>query len=383
MVKLRRLVNKTWDYINPLSYGHAQARAHFQSLNKKNKTLVVAGTVLASLVGVFPSIPAFKGLSDWRFSAKQRKDKNEEMEAEGLEVQEAEFERATAEKVPTQAVFLSKIEAKEKIKERDAFIEALSPFDREARRGFPINEEDFLLFYEKQVQSCHSSTQSKIQKDFEELKPKIEKLGLELPEKIYFIQTSMKEEMKGTLAYCRKDTIVFKSLFKRLLAHELFHIISQNNPELRKKLYACIGYTICPPIDLPEELAKKRIVNPDAPLINAYIKVRYQGKKVRVVPLDFYDPLYNGPGKSSFIKDVYHQFALVEKGNKGKMQFVLDDGHPFLIDFQDVEGLEEQIGENTNYNDSPEEILAENFADLILENEVNSPEILEKMQACF
>jgi hypothetical protein len=54
---------------------------------------------------------------------------------------------------------------------------------------------------------------------------------------------------------------------------------------------------------------------------------------------------------------------------------------PVLAAPEEISGFFEQVGRNTNYFIHPEEILADNFALLILdEHNVPSPEILEKMR---
>ena len=64
-----------------------------------------------------------------------------------------------------------------------------------------------------------------------------------------------------------------------------------------------------------------------------------------------------------------------------KAELLLKDGTPQLLDLPQVTAFWEQIGRNTNYIIHPEEILAENFALLMLDqHDVVSPEILEKMR---
>ena len=54
---------------------------------------------------------------------------------------------------------------------------------------------------------------------------------------------------------------------------------------------------------------------------------------------------------------------------------------PVLASPEEVSGFFEQVGRNTKYVIHPEEILADNFALLILdEHNVPSPEILQKMR---
>jgi hypothetical protein len=54
---------------------------------------------------------------------------------------------------------------------------------------------------------------------------------------------------------------------------------------------------------------------------------------------------------------------------------------PQFLALQQLSGFFEQVGRNTNYVIHPEEILADNFALLMMDKrDVPSPEILEKMR---
>jgi hypothetical protein len=58
------------------------------------------------------------------------------------------------------------------------------------------------------------------------------------------------------------------------------------------------------------------------------------------------------------------------------------DMQPVLVGVGQLSRFYEQVGRNTRYILHPEEILADNFALLVLdERKVPSPEILDKMQA--
>ena len=58
-----------------------------------------------------------------------------------------------------------------------------------------------------------------------------------------------------------------------------------------------------------------------------------------------------------------------------------DSQKPKLVNVQQVSGIFEQVGRNTGYIIHPEEILAGNFALLVLpERNVPSPSIIKKME---
>lgn len=326
----------------------------------ENKVMLIALAILASMAGIF---------FHWRYYTKR---------VPNLPIKQ----------LPTVAppfIYPTKEKAKEIIAKKDAFLEVLTPFDRQIRMKLKreVSEEEFLTFYKDQVLDCHLNDQTSIDQYYEQIKPKLTQLGIKLPT-LTMIRTTGKEEIPGTAAYCRNNAIVFNFLSEKLFVHELFHIYSRNNPEMRKKLYALIGYEICPPIAIPDALKEKRLVNPDVPYIDAFITVKYKGQEVCAVPIDLYDVSYQGRGKNPFLKGIYHKFAIVEPLHVGEMQFKLDaQGNPFLFDFEEAEGLTEKIGENTTYIDSPEEILADNFAYLILGKDVATPRIIEDMRRCF
>ena len=117
----------------------------------------------------------------------------------------------------------------------------------------------------------------------------VERLALPLPENIYFIKTSGREE--GDAAYTRENAIVLpKSILaspereiQRLLAHELFHISSRLHPKLTTTLYETIGFHYCGEVDMPPELASRKITNPDAPKNDFCINLEVGKEKIFIL----------------------------------------------------------------------------------------------------
>jgi hypothetical protein len=170
---------------------------------------------------------------------------------------------------------------------------------------------------------------------------------------------------------------------QKLICHELFHILSRQNPELREKLYAIIGFTKCNEIKLPPELERRKITNPDAPRNDHFIRLQISGRESLAVPIlvssvETYDVKRGG----EFFSYLQFQFLVVEKdGDSEKLKPVMDGSAPKLVGANQVSGFMEQIGRNTDYIIHPEEILADNFALLVLgQPDVPSPEILRKMK---
>ncbi len=174
------------------------------------------------------------------------------------------------------------------------------------------------------------------------------------------------------------------STIRKLVCHELFHVLSRANPELRERLYEAIGFAKCKEVEFPARLRLRKITNPDAPRNDHYIRVRVGGKECLAVPIlfadsDTYDPARGG----EFFDYLQFRLLLVERGKQpGSVTTLYDGEDPRLVDLQQVTGFFEQVGRNTGYVLHPEEVLADNFALLVMEvQSVPSPAILKKMTA--
>jgi hypothetical protein len=228
-----------------------------------------------------------------------------------------------------------------------------------------------------------------IQAAIEAIQPLLRDLLLPLPPTVQFIKTTGAEE--GNAAYTRATAIVLptKELAKspedlqRIICHELFHILSRQNPELREKLYKIIGFTKCNEIKLPPGLQRRKITNPDAPRNDHFIRVAIDGRESLAVPIllasaEMYDVKRGG----EFFDYLQFKFVVVEWRADSQTFTTVDDGpSPKLAGMRQVSGFMEQVGKNTDYIIHPEEILADNFALLVLNGRhVASPEILRKMR---
>src|ERR1051326_4385906 len=280
------------------------------------------------------------------------------------------------------AHFASSAEAAEILGQRDEFIQRLSPFDRAARMKTDksVSEEEFLKFVKANAAEWTGAEQKRIGTAIAALRPALDQLPVAFPKRIIFVKTTGLEE--GRAFYTRDTAIMMpetettsasEELLRKTIAHELFHILSRTNPELREKLYQLIGFSSCREIDFPDELKARKITNPDAPRNDHAIRVRANGKEVSVVPILFssvpnYDPVRGG----EFFNYLQLGFLQLSKDSMARGE---------ILTPQQLSGFFEQVGRNTNYIIHPEEILAENFALLMIgKRDVPSPDILEKMR---
>ena len=274
---------------------------------------------------------------------------------------------------------------------RDDFIERLSPFDRAARMKTDreVSEKEFLEFVGQSVLAWTESEQKKLAAALEATQPALKALSLPFPKKIYMIKTSGKEE--GGAAYTRANAIVFPvnmlagntRAMQKLICHELFHILSRANPELKERLYRVIGFEKCAEIEFPAKLKSRKLTNPDAPKNDHCIRLQVDGKAAWVVPILFSRTEKYDPGRGGeFFEYLEFRMLVVERNSEsGAVKPVYDGAEPRLADMQRVSGLFEQIGRNTGYIIHPEEILADNFALMVFEERsMPSPEMLSKVK---
>lgn len=277
--------------------------------------------------------------------------------------------------------FASASEGAEILGRKDDFIQRLSPFDRAARMKTDrsVSEEEFLKFVRGSVLTWNESEKARIEEAIAAIRPALDKLPLSLPKTITLVKTTGAEE--GGAFYTRDSAIMMPEketdkadvlLLRRTIAHELFHILSRNNPALREKLYESIGFAKCDEVEFPSDLKSRKITNPDAPRNDHAIRVRVAGQEVSAVPILFSTaPKYDVSRGGEFFNYLELKFLLTPTSS----------AQPALASVEDASGFFEQVGRNTNYVIHPEEILADNFAMLILdEHNVPSPEILEKMR---
>ncbi len=273
---------------------------------------------------------------------------------------------------------------------RDEFIARLSPYDRAARMRTPreVSEGEFVAFVAGCARAWDTPEIEMVTRALESAAPKLAPFALPFPPEVVMVTTTGAEE--GNSAYTRGNFIVLppKKLaypraedFETLLIHELFHVLTRHNPELRRALYATIGYRPCGEVPLPPALATRRITNPDAPRDDYCIDVTCDGARLAVVPILLapaatYDPAQGG---EHYRHVQFKLLGVAEDG--GGRQPILRDGVPLLLEAGQVSGLVEQAGRNTRPGNQPEEILAENFTHLITGTPgLPSPEVVERVR---
>ena len=286
--------------------------------------------------------------------------------------------------------FASKADGAEILGRSDEYVARLSRFDRSARlkTDKDISESDYLAFVSAQTLDWTDGEKSKVAEAAGSIVDALQKYNVPVTD-VLLVRTTGKEE--GNEAYTR-GTAVFipakmmsydRTKFRRLVAHELFHVISRTHPELRERLYAVIGYAKGGEIQLPSELDARRITNPDAPANDQYIRVKVDGDAVCATPILYAShDRYSRSKGGEFFDYLVFRYMLTWQG-AGNEDYK-NPADPELVAESELDGLFEQVGKNTKYTIHPDEILAVNFALLVTgEGEVKTPDVLRRMAETF
>jgi hypothetical protein len=279
-------------------------------------------------------------------------------------------------------VFATEQQGRAVLATADRYTDAMSPFDRKVRMRTSEDrgEQAFLEFAGDAVRAWTAGDREAITAAIRTIEPSLKQVQSPATAEVLLIHTSGQEESGA--AYTRGTAIVLpagevgKSKVPRgkLIAHELFHVISRNDPDLRDQLYQRIGFRHSGSISLPAELAPLKITNPDAPEINQVIDLRLdRDRSITVAPVLYAKSPFDRRSSASLFG--YLEFRLMEVMPMVGKRYVAKvvDGKPVMHE-PNLPDFRRQIGRNTSYIIHPEEILADNFALLV----TKSPKVTDK-----
>ena len=289
----------------------------------------------------------------------------------------------------TKLVFASAERGAQHLAKSDSYLESVSAFDRQSRmqRADDPGNEAFVNFISAEVRDWDEANTAKVRAAADALRERLKPLRLPLPSEILLVRTTGREE--GEAAYCRgpsiilPDKVLARGGLDRLLAHELFHVLSNQNAELRRKMYAVVNYQVCDEIPLPASLRPRKITNPDGPKLDCVVPLKLADRQLLAAPLllasvDKFDPKQGG----SFFRYLQFKFLVVQPSADGKFQPVEKDGRPELLDVAGPvrDAYLDQVGKNTGYIIHADEVLADNFVHLVFNSrDLASPQVVEKL----
>ena len=267
----------------------------------------------------------------------------------------------------------------------DGFVEILSPFDLQSKTltTGPVTREEYLEYLKGRAMDYTYEDVEKLKRAVASIGKKLDAIGLypNFPPIIEVIKTDMKEE-SGASGYTRLNYIAMADHmfsmsdkdFENVLIHELFHVLSRNNPEMQEKIYNSLGFHKCNEVAYPDGIY--RISNPDAPFNNYYIEVETPDGLVDAMLILYSTKPYEG---GSFFRYAKLGLMVVEGSDENKTPLIIN-GLPLILTLDAVSNFYEQVGRNTGYIIHPEEVSADHF-EFLVNNDRTPPDygLIEKL----
>jgi len=285
--------------------------------------------------------------------------------------------------------FATVAEARGVLGSRDAWAEATSPFQRAAlvADGAPVSIERLLPFMAATALPWPPEGEARWRRAWASIAPRLTELRVPLPEEVLLVDSDGRDQ--GGAPYTRGVAVILPNALvpadgmpggdAGLLAHELFHVVSRQHPELATRLYRTIGFEPVPPLQWPAAWLPLRIVNPDAPFDRHAITLDIEGRPTRLMPVLVARRAELAAGETFFsVMDV----RLLEVEVVGETTLpVLRDGAPVWHAPRQVPAYLARLGGNTAYIIHPEETMADNFALLVTRQPVPNAALLERIEA--
>jgi len=272
----------------------------------------------------------------------------------------------------------------------DAFTASLSRFDLQCRMKTDkdVTLADWKAFVAQHVLAWEPSDIEIVSQSVTRLKGRLDDYRLPLPAVIELVRTTGDEESGA--AYTRGSSIILPpkvtkydaTQLDRLLLHELFHVFSRHDGAVRARLYGIVGFELCEPIKLPDMLAPRRITNPDAPLVDCTIALpAMNGKTYIGAPILYASAnAYDAKRAPTLFQSLVFRLLIVERRG-GRYEPLPFQGEPVVMDPKKEPAFFEKIGQNTNYIIHPDEILADNFVRMVMQDkDIPTPRIIDEMR---
>jgi hypothetical protein len=255
----------------------------------------------------------------------------------------------------------------------DDWARQLSDFDLGVRQktALPTSLREFLAFTEEAGMRWTAQEETAWTALIDKLSKAMKGLNLHVPN-IDLVKTTGKEEFNS--AYTRERAIMFPQPITSavttnprgvyfLLAHELFHVLSRMDSQLRDDLYALLGFKKVKGFEYPAELEGRRISNPDAFEYLHILTVQSGGSSVEVMPaIQSRLPL----NEVIQLPNFFAALDIVLLSVDGRTGAVKRDSNGNLVkyNFGNTNWVPLMM-RNSSYIIHPEELLADNFATLM------------------
>ncbi len=258
----------------------------------------------------------------------------------------------------------------------DDYTRALTDFDLSARlnRASGLKMEDYLTKSAESVRSWNAEQENQLQQSFQKIDSASKALGiaLHLPDTVILICTNAGEEFHAD-GWTRLNRIMLNpsagAVSTAVVAHELWHVISRHNKELRDRAYGVFQFQPCNAVDYKSPFKYKVITNPDCPDVRNYVSLDMGDVALMIRAARDFQP--------NLSLNEYAEPVLVAlTGDDTNKRVLMKDGKPVFYSLDQVPDFFKKVGQNTPYLLHIEEITAEHFVALIIGRRVRQPEFV-------
>lgn len=268
---------------------------------------------------------------------------------------------------------------------RDEYLNAVTPADVSIwlhQPGSAADIEALSRHFAASVRPWDEAERLRLDAMIGRVSPRLAQLAPLLPARVQI--AAIRSDAAGGADFTRGGTIFLSELkptdeaLDERFFHELFHVLSRNNPARRDQLYGIIGFERCMPMALDSALRARVLTNPDAPVVEYVSRVSIDGQTVWATPLMVAD-LAQYTATSGLFDHVQVQFVPFRRDAQGRCS---QDAASSATQVQMGRAILDRAGGNTDYVIHPEELVADNFAQVMMgRRDARSPEIYDQIAA--
>ncbi len=269
------------------------------------------------------------------------------------------------------------------ISERDAYLDAVTAGDMSIWLRRPQGGADMTAFtahLAANVRPWTAAERVRLAAMIERVSPRLRSLAPLLPARVQI--AGFNGSASGDADFTRGSTIFLAHLkptddgLDERFFHELFHVLSRANPDRRDAFYGIVGFERCSPVVLDNALRARVVTNPDAPTIEYASPVSISGQNLLTTPVLAADlPRYTA--QSGLFDHVQLLFVPLSRDAQGRCT-QLSGVHVSQAELGGA--VIARAGGNTDYVIHPEELVADNFAQMMMgRRDAPGPEIYGRL----
>lgn len=268
----------------------------------------------------------------------------------------------------------------------DEFLTTMNPIEIALRVGSPSADktiDDLKAHYAANVIEWPESEKALMKALLVTHKKKLAKIEHLLPETVYFIKVT--NEVESGISHTRGNAFVSPkrrtSISTKLFFHQIFHLLSRNNRIKRASLYNIINFQPCY-FQPTEKVDKYSIRNPEAPFTEFFLPVEIDDRDTFVMTyLHTTHDGFNTNIERGFDGHINGDLIEVSVNDGICKPIIKANGKASIYKHEEVPDFYDQVGRNTNFDIHPEEIIADNFAYLMMgKKNLTDPDIPEEIE---